>query len=194
MSRELILKIQKDDENAFSELVNQYNSVMFGYALSLTKDYEQAQDIMQNVFLNVWVKRNKLSPDIEIRSYLFKSVYHNFIDLYRKEKKQSELEKLYHEMLFNYINTISDSYLEKKIFVLKKEILNLPEKSKEIFLLSKQNGLTNEEIADILKISIKTVEYHITRCYKILRHKIGEKIKLLLFICFLDFSTNCSSR
>lgn len=194
MSRELILKIQKDDENAFSELVNQYNSVMFGYALSLTKDYEQAQDIMQNVFLNVWVKRNKLSPDIEIRSYLFKSVYHNFIDLYRKEKKQSELEKLYHEMLFNYINSISDSYLEKKISVLKKEILNLPEKSKEIFLLSKQKGLTNEEIADILKISIKTVEYHITRCYKILRHKIGEKIKLLLFICFLDLSTNCSSR
>lgn len=184
MKDNFLFRIQNGDEEAFTELVDKYSPYLYSYAVSLTRDRFQAQDIVQNIFTSLWINKEKLNLDINLRSYIYKCVYNEFIDLYRKNKSQTELELLYQDMFYKHINSLSDDYLEKKIKILKKEIEKLPDKSKEIFLLSKSDGFTNKEISDILNLNIKGVEYHITKCYKILRNKIGEKMKLLLFLCF----------
>ncbi len=68
--------------------------------------------------------------------------------------------------------------------LVKQEIENLPPKCKQIFLLSKQDGLTNIEIAEFLNVSIKSVEAHITKAFSILRKTVGEKVNSVLFLLF----------
>lgn len=184
MEDNFLFRIRSGDEEAFTELVNKYNPYLYAYAISLTKIKAQAQDIVQNTFLNLWANKEKLNLNTKVRPYLYRCIYNEFIDQYRKDKTQTELERLYHEMLHKTINNLNDDLLEKKTRILKTEIKNLPEKSKEIFLLSKSDGFTNKEIANILGVHIKSVEYHISNSYKILRKKIGEKLELFLFILF----------
>ena len=77
-----------------------------------------------------------------------------------------------------------ENSLEKLIKLVKQEIENLPPKCKQTFLLSKQDGLTNIEIAEYLNVSLKSVEAHITKAFSILRKTVGEKVNTVLFLLF----------
>ena len=178
-------KLKKGDYNAYTLLMNNYYKNLCGYANLFTKDPSKSEDIVQNVFVKLWVYRKKVDSNIPIKRYLHKSVYNEFIDQYRKNKSVISLE----EKHLRTINTIIDdnSYdIEKLMTRVNNEIEKLPEKCKKVFILNKKEGLTHDEIAEYLQISKKTVEGHITRAFKILNQKLGEKIKSILIILF-DF-------
>lgn len=178
-------KLKKGDYNAYTLLMNNYYKNLCGYANLFTKDPSKSEDIVQNVFVKLWVYRKKVDSNIPIKRYLHKSVYNEFIDQYRKNKSVISLE----EKHLRTINTIIDdnSYdIEKLMTRVNNEIEKLPEKCKKVFILNKKEGLTHDEIAEYLQISKKTVEGHITRAFKILNQKLGKKIKSILIILF-DF-------
>ena len=165
--------------------MNNYYKNLCGYANLFTKDPSMSEDIVQNVFVKLWVYRKKIDPNIPIKRYLHKSVYNEFIDQYRKNKSVISLE----EKHLKAINTIIDDNsfdIEKLMTRVNNEIEKLPEKCKKVFILNKKEGLTHDEIAEYLQISKKTVEGHITRAFKILNQKLGKKIKSILIILF-DF-------
>ena len=178
-------KLKKGDYDAYTLLMNNYYKNLCGYANLFTKDPSKSEDIVQNVFVKLWVYRKKVDSNIPIKRYLHKSVYNEFIDQYRKNKSVISLE----EKHLRTINTIIDdnSYdIEKLMTRVNNEIEKLPEKCKKVFILNKKEGLTHDEIAEYLQISKKTVEGHITRAFKILNQKLGKKIKSILIILF-DF-------
>jgi RNA polymerase sigma-70 factor (ECF subfamily) len=178
-------KLKKGDYNAYTLLMNNYYKNLCGYANLFTKDPSMSEDIVQNVFVKLWVYRKKIDPNIPIKRYLHKSVYNEFIDQYRKNKSVISLE----EKHLRTINTIIDDNsfdIEKLMTRVNDEIEKLPEKCKKVFILNKKEGLTHDEIAEYLQISKKTVEGHITRAFKILNQKLGKKIKSILIILF-DF-------
>ena len=178
-------KLKKGDYNAYTLLMNNYYKNLCGYANLFTKDPSKSEDIVQNVFVKLWVYRKKVDSNIPIKRYLHKSVYNEFIDQYRKNKSVISLE----EKHLRTINTIIDdnSYdIEKLMTRVNNEIEKLPGKCKRVFILNKKEGLTHDEIAEYLQISKKTVEGHITRAFKILNQKLGKKIKSILIILF-DF-------
>jgi RNA polymerase sigma-70 factor (ECF subfamily) len=165
--------------------MNNYYKNLCGYANLFTKDPSKSEDIVQNVFVKLWVYRKKVDSNIPIKRYLHKSVYNEFIDQYRKNKSVISLE----EKHLRTINTIIDDNsfdIEKLMTRVNNEIEKLPEKCKKVFILNKKEGLTHDEIAEYLQISKKTVEGHITRAFKILNQKLGKKIKSILIILF-DF-------
>lgn len=181
----LIQALKKGNTDAYTFLVDTYHQKLCVYAFNLSHNHDNAEDIVQNVFLRVWQKRDKLKDDFVIQSFLYKSVYNEFIDLYRKEKSTMALEKIYIEALDVVINhEDDDNGLEGLITLVKNEIQNLPPKCKQTFLLSKQDGLTNVEIAEYLDLSIKTVEAQITKAFSIIRKKAGNKINGILFLLF----------
>jgi RNA polymerase sigma-70 factor (ECF subfamily) len=150
-----------------------------------TKDPSKSEDIVQNVFVKLWVYRKKIDSNIPINRYLHKSVYNEFIDQYRKNKSVISLEKKH----LNAISAIIEDNsvdIEKLMIRVNKEIEKLPEKCKRVFILNKKEGLTHDEIAEYLQVSKKTVEGHVTRAFKILNKKLGKKIKSILIILF-DF-------
>ena len=168
--KDFINKLQKGDEAAFQELVEKYSDALFGYALSLSGNHHTANDIVQEVFISTFEYRKKLNHKYSIKSFLYKSTYNKFIDLYYKNKSRSELHEQYRLILNQLlINPEENSLMLEKM---KREIENLPKKIKEIFVLSKTNGYTNLEVSETLSISVKTVESNITKAYKILKKKL----------------------
>ena len=180
----LIRRLKNGDEAAYTYLVDTHHQRLCTFANSLVNDSHQAQDIVQNVFFGLWKKRRGLPDDFNIGSFLSSSVYNEFIDQYRKKQSILTLEKKYIEAL-QLVNEEKDSEtIEQLVSIVKEEIMTLPPKCKKVFVLSRQEGLTNIEISEYLKISIKTVEGHITRAFSILREKVGDRTEILLFLLF----------
>ena len=191
--KEFISSLKKGDSKGYQFLVTSYHQKLCVYANSLTNDSDLAEDIVQNVFMSIWKNRNKLKDQFVVKSYLYKSVYNEFIDQYRKKKAVLTLEKKHIDALTYIVEEEDEKSLEKLISIVKKEIDKLPPKCKQTFLLSKEEGLTNLEISEYLNISIKSVEAHITKAFSVLRKSIGNKVNGILFLLFgnnNEFQTN----
>jgi RNA polymerase sigma-70 factor (family 1) len=185
----LIESLKKGDSKAYTFLVDTYYNKLCVYAFGLTHDKDSAEDIVQNVLIRFWKKREKLKPDFSITSFLYKSVYNEFIDQYRKQKPVFPLEKKHIDALTTVTEDEDKQTLEQMIHLLKQEIQNLPPKCKEIFILSKQEGLTNIEIAEYKNVSVKAVEFHITKGFSILRESlIAKNLWVYLFVFRLIIS------
>jgi RNA polymerase sigma-70 factor (family 1) len=180
----LIACLQKGDEKAYAFLIDTYHYKLCVYANSLTKNIDNAEDIVQNVFVKTWEQRSQLKADHAIKNFLYKLVYNEFIDHYRKKQSLFSLEKTYYNTLNTVVLEDDSESFNQILTVVKKEIHNLPEKCKEVFILSKQEGLTNIEIAEHLNISVKAVEARITKAFSILRSSLKDKFMSVLFMLF----------
>ena len=130
-------KLKKGNHKAYTQLINNYYENLCGYANLFTKDPSKSEDIVQNVFVKLWVYRKKIDSNIPIKRYLHKSVYNEFIDQYRKNKSVISLEKKH----LNAISAIIEDNsvdIEKLMIRVNKEIEKLPEKCKRVFILNKK--------------------------------------------------------
>ena len=181
---DLILYLKKGNANAYAYLVDTYNHKLCLYANSLMNDIPASEDIVQNVFIKVWERRDKLKTNFSIKSYLYKSVYNACINEYKRNKSVSALEKKYIEELDRITEDKDKETLEKLIVSVREAINELPPKCKEILLLSKKEGLTNIEISDYLNISKNTIERQINIAFSKIRKNVGSKTDIILFLIF----------
>lgn len=169
------------DEQLFEQLFKTQFKHLFNFALQYIADEEIAKDITQSVFVKLWEQRNNIDSHKSVQSYLFTSVRNTCINHIRDNKKfrSNILDVELAEMDFGELSdTYTYSELEKKI----SEILAaLPEKSRQIFELSRFENKKYREIALELDISEKTVEAHVSKVLKILR----EQLKDYFFLFFL---------
>lgn len=180
----LIEQLRKGEERAYMYLLETYHRRLHSYAMTMVDDVAMAQDIVQNVFLKTWQFRKKLNSAYSLKSFLYKSVYNEFVNTYKKNQKVSLLEQKYMESLAEVVEGIDEGAMERMIAIVSKEVQNLPAKCQKIFVLSKHEGLTNIEISEYLNVSLKTVEAQITKAFSILRQKLGEKYETILFLLF----------
>lgn len=164
--KEFINLLKMGYNEAFTQLVNQYSRRLFAYAVSLSGEYSFAKDIVQEVFLKTFEFRKKLNPDYSIEGFLYRSTYNQFINSYHKNKSLLKVHDEYIKHLNQTIEEKNEDEFDEMLKRINKAIENLPKKCKEIFVLSKKEGYTNIEIAEILSISIKTVESQITVAFK----------------------------
>ena len=180
----LIENLKKGNEDAFVYLMNTYHDKLCVYARGLTKDHYTAQDIVQNVFLRVWEQRKKLNSSLNLNNFLYKSIYNEFIDHYRKIKLLTPLEEEHIKQLNTIVSEQKASEIDRLVELVKQEIENLPPKCKSVFTMGKLEGLTYVEIAEHQQVSIRTVEMHMSRAFEIIRKKIGDKTNTILFMLF----------
>jgi RNA polymerase sigma-70 factor (ECF subfamily) len=154
-NKKLIKGLKKNDPSAWRQAVEKFSDSLYAFALSKCSDHEMASEIVQQVFVKTFENKDKLNPNYSLKSFLYKSTYNKFIDLYRKKKSMSALHEQYY-FLLEQLTSDNENDLSDKL--------------KEIFCLSKQSGLSNVEISEILDISLKTVEGHITKAFKLLRN------------------------
>ena len=182
---QLYLNSLKDgDEGAYKKLYDIYYTSLVVYCYNLTKNQDRAEDIVQQTFMKIWIKRDSLNIRSSLKNYLYRSVYNTFLKEYRKLKKEElTLLELKNSVLIDIIER-DDSVLEERIKLLESAIDQLPRKNKEVFLLSKKFGYKHKEIAAQLDISEKTVEKHISRATQSIKKWLKEK-KTSLVIVFL---------
>jgi len=180
----LVDQLRKGHEDAFGYLMDTYHKKLCVYAKSLCHDDYMAEDIVQIIFINIWEKRKKLKDTYSINSYLYKSVYNEFINQYRKKTTLITLEKEYIRTLNSILEEKETGELAKLIALVKQEIQELPPKCKKIFIMGKQEGLTYAEIAEHLNVSFRTVENQMSKAFVIIREKVGDKINIIFFLLF----------
>lgn len=181
----LARQLRSGNPKAHDFLMDSLYKKLCAYAYTLTRDHGNAEDIVQNVFVEIWINRKNINPDFSLTNYLYRSVYNGFIDQYRKNRPVIYLEKKYLEAIDLVVQNEQDN-LDDLMELVHREIDKLPFKCKQIFLLNKKEGLTHIEISEYLNISLKTVEGHMTRAFKILGEKLGEKMRPIFFLLF-DF-------
>ncbi len=164
-------------EKDFEKVYNSHWSKLYCVAYNYFRDKTTAQEIVQDVFVNFWMKRDSVRDIIDIESYLYKSVRNKIYDQFDKLASQEKLK----QQVAQQLSEITDSTKEDVEYAETLELINqeidlLPSKTKEIFRLSRFGNYTNEEIAGNLHLSGKSVEYHITRALKRLRLRLNEII------------------
>lgn len=168
---ELIALVSNKDEQAFSTLYERYFPLLFIYAGKIIPDQEIAKDILQDVFVSLW---SKTPQDIKTNfsSYMYSAVRYQLFDYIDKQK----VRKGYADSLQHFLNQgecSTDNYLIEKELQqqIEKEVMNLPPKMREIFILSRQENKSYEEIARQSSISPNTVRKQISNALKIMRSK-----------------------
>ncbi|MEZ4969634.1 MAG: RNA polymerase sigma-70 factor [Flavobacteriaceae bacterium] len=183
---DLITKISGDDQEAFDVLYKKYYRLLVNYIRSYTHSLEQAEDIVQQVFINLWLERRELKISNTVKSYLYWVSYTEYLDSYRKIKRRSDILDELKLSALKHVISEDQFYTELKIKRLKELIETLPPASKEVLKLNKFQGLKYSEIADKLNISIKTVESHMRTAFKHIRK--GFKIHGIHFHLFFRSS------
>lgn len=174
-------------------LFRKYYKILRAYAYRLLGDKNMAEDIVQDVYYELWKKHDQLEMEDAIKYYLFRSIYTKSINyLNCKEYTDQETFEQTTEGRIQYIylqSQLSDqeSYLAYKELQaeINKTINTLPEQCKKVFLLSRKHELKNREIAERLGISVKTVEKHISKALSILRLNLRDIELILLLPLFL---------
>ena len=192
INSDLIHYLKKGNANAYAYLVDTYNHKLCLYANSLMNDIPISEDIVQNVFIKVWEKRDSLKVNLSIKSYMYKSVYNACINEYKKNHSVTTLEKKHIEELDSIIEGKDEAALEKLAGLVKEAIQELPPRCKEIFLLSKKEGLTNIEISEYLNISKNTIERQINIAFSKIRKNVGKRTEVILFLLFKFHRTSQS--
>ena len=178
--QELVELLKKGDHKAFEKIYLNYWEKLYSVAYKWTNCRETSKELVQDLFLKLWDKRETLHIYRSLNSYIFsfiKYLIYNHLD--SQKVKDKHLASLRPENNLEYTTDQKLSF-DELYQLLDVEIGNLPEKTKNVFQLSRQHNLSNKEIAQKLEISEKTVEFHLTKSIK--RIKSGIKDYLLIFI------------
>lgn len=186
--QEYIESMKGGNSIAFDVLFHKYSRSLYAFVLSITRDPFAAEEITQLVFLKIWEKKGHINEQLPFKSFLFSITYNETISWLRKEKsekrKANELATI-----SGYITNETEQMVEFRNLELMSSRLieQMPEKRKEIFILSREQGFSNKEIAEKLGLSVKTVENQMTSALKYLREKLGQHNIIGLFFYFIMF-------
>lgn len=183
----LVLLLQKGSFLAFEKLFGKYGQKLFNFSFSYLKNQDDAGEVVQEVFLKIWLNRASLKADASFQSYLFTIAFNTIKKSFNRKAKQ-ELFRLElvdilasEESTADYENNYQAVVTKLNLF-----IDEMPEKRKEIFIQRKQQGKPVRQIAREMGISVKTVENQITEAMKFIRKRFEEELPdgLLLFTLF----------
>jgi RNA polymerase sigma-70 factor (ECF subfamily) len=164
---------EKDFERIYNSLWSKLYSVAYNYF----RDKSAAQEIIQEVFINLWLKRDSVSEIVDLEAFLFRCVKNKIYDQFDKIACQEKLrQQLTAQLSEETDSTEKEIEYTETLELINHEIDNLPDTTKTIFRLSRFDRYTNDEIAGRLHLSGKAVEYHITRALKRLRVRFNQII------------------
>lgn len=180
---QLLQLMTSDNREAFTELYNRYWDKTFAVAYHRLDDAQEAEEVVQEVFLSIWQRRASLKLTHTMATYLSVAVKYKVISYldrqYRKQQHLDELTFTSSETEDSTIQWLEEKELRER---LDHSISQLPEKCRIVFLLSRDENKTYAEIAAELGISQKTVEAHMSKALSTLRQSLGISLPVLFLL------------
>ncbi len=182
----ILLEGLKDGrEEAYEELFLTYYVQLVVFAQKILADEDMSRDIVQDVFVMFYEKREVLNIHTSLKSHLYQTVRNRCLN----EIKRNQIRREHHAGMFvdkksqeaYFDDKMQETELEARIFSV---VESLPKQCKRIFEMSRYDGIPNQEIADKLNLSKRTVETQISKALKILRKHLNDYVDVVLFIIF----------
>lgn len=179
----LVERLKSGDKDAFRQLFEHYYPLFLSFAKRILRDGYVAEDLVQNVFMRMWILRERLDKERNLKNYLLVSVRNEIYYYFRSlsNKRHEQLREDTDINSFDVYNSLSAKELEQKI---SKVVASMPKRRREVFELSRTQKLSNSEIADKLDISVRTVEKHIENALADIRRVIPISISIIIGILF----------
>lgn len=187
-TEEIIRRLKKDDKSAVDELFGYYYPRLYHFSRSILKIENEIDDILQEVFVKIWLNRNKIGNADTFNAWIFTITKNEVLNLIRaKLRDQTFKDELFLRSVAEEYQTQNPVEFDEIKAGIDQIVTSLPEKRQQVFTLSRNEGLSNKEIALQLNISEKTIEDHITHSIKHIKNSMKDMgiISLLCFYLFL---------
>jgi len=187
-TEEIINRLKKDDKSAMDELFCSYYPRLYRFSKSIIKIENEIEDVLQNVFVKIWLNRQKIDNTETFNAYVFTITRNEVLNLIRdKIRDKSFKDELFNLSVAEEYNTQSPVEYDEIKERIDNTVARLPKKRQHVFILSRTEGLSNKEIAQKLDISEKTVEDHITHAIKYIKSSLKDMgiISILYFYLFI---------
>ncbi|NAS10736.1 RNA polymerase sigma factor [Poritiphilus flavus] len=172
-SVELLDKLRKGDNRAFEEIYNTYAEDLLRYGINILRKREVVEDMVHNIFADLWKKRSQLEIK-NLRSYLFQAIKYQIFNHFRSNKlSQEDIGRI--NIIDLSINISKDLEYEELEKIISACIGKLPNRCKEIFILSRYHNKSHKEIAADLDISIQAVKNQISKAIGVIREVLTQK-------------------
>jgi RNA polymerase sigma-70 factor (family 1) len=185
----LISKLRAGDITVFTYIFSAYYKDLVIFAARFTKDINSAEDIVQGIFVHLWEEHESSNINSSIKSYLLRTVNNKCIDWYRHKKAVKEHTDYVVEssiyFAYDTENYVLHSELEGKI---EKALDLLPDEVSEVFRMNRFKGLKYQEIAELLNISVRTIEVRIGKALHLLRNQLKEYFPAIIWIVIAALS------
>lgn len=187
--RSLVLRLIEGDEDAFCELYAAYKNRLIYFAMRFLKSREYAEDIFQDAFAVVWQGRRFINPDASFSAYLYTIVRNRILNQLRDLSNQDKLREQILSQAVNYTNETKDEIIANDLRqFISRALQQLTPRQREIFQMSRERQMSHREIAEVLGISVNTVQESISISLRTLRtylekNSIVGADLILLLIC-----------
>ncbi len=181
---ELVERMRDGDKRAFEAIFDRYYDLLHTFAKHILKDSFAAEDIIQNVFIKVWIRKERINSKLSLRSYLLVATRNELFDYMRL--RYNLLRSDINDAMFDVADTDPDAgeYLlrRERAGFIDAAMRSMPDKRREIFSMRYERSMTNAEIARALNLSIRTVEKHVDLAIKQIRRTISVLLPLFMIL------------
>lgn len=182
---ELAVLLQSGDRHAFAEIYHRYKFVLHNHAWNKTRNKEEAEDAIHEVFAMIWSKHSVINIGSNLSGYLYNSVRNHLLNMIvRKEVQERYIASIRH--FSESSSVIADHRVRENQLtaLIEKEIAALPPRMREVFELSRRQHLSHKEIAALMGTSEQTVKKQMNKALRILRNKLGLPLYLVMYFFY----------
>lgn len=187
----LVTRLSRDDEDAFCELYIMYKDRLVYFAQKFLKSREAAEDVCHDTFAVLWESRRFLDPDSSFSSYLYTITRNRVLNVLRSEQSDEKLREHIMSRAVDAHETTSETVSTNELQeIIGKALDSLSARQREVFEMSREKNMTHKEIAEILGLSVYTVQEHVSSALKtireVLRKHYGSGQVILLLLAYLN--------
>lgn len=185
--KKIISLLKKGEQSAFREIFHLYEKKLYAFVFTITKSHYSTEELLQEIFIKLWQERERIDTSLSFNAFVY-TIARNLT--YNHLRKIANQENLKQELWQNisYLNAVENQIIYSEYEDILEDILKqLPQRKRSIYILSKQEGKTNEEIADLLGISQKTVKNHLWKTLQTIKIQLEPHLGILIPTFFYFF-------
>lgn len=182
----LLHRLVKGDTAAFTEIYAAYAEKLVTWTYNILRDRDTCRDIVHDIFLSLWLKRDSLVITSSLQAYLYTAARYQVFQVIRRGRVRDSVFERIEQRIWG--EPVAENLLyQKELQARLVEAVNeLPEKARDVYRLSREQHLSHKEIAERLSISVKTVENHLTVALKKIRARLSDLLPLIILFLNKD--------
>ncbi|GAB3321759.1 RNA polymerase sigma-70 factor [Larkinella ripae] len=165
----LLRQLRNADPTAFRRVYDRYVQRIYYFTVSFLKSPEAAQQVVRDVFTSLWERRSSLDEDTPLNGYLFTMTYSLVLAAFRERHSQCQPQEILQRLTTQSGTDTEEEVLYQELELLYQQaVAQLPPRRREIYLLSRHEGYTSQQIADRMNLSTRTIDEHLEKAYETL--------------------------